>query len=246
MSGRWRDVRASLVMALPAIATNVLATSLQLVDASFLGHIGTAELAAASLGNAYFNMVWYAMLGCATALRLPWRRPAPQLLPPVPQIFTPDDSRPVVLFDGECNLCNRGVNLLLDRDRCDDDERGNLRVAALQSGVGRTLCARLPPDQYAKAVDAETGAYKSIVVQGAREAWVGSAAVLKIGRQLRGPLGWLAALGSVVPRLVLDPAYGFVSRRRKLWFGESDQCRVWDDDWEQRFVDDAVLRGDPG
>ena len=32
------------------------------------------------------------------------------------QIFTPDDSRPVVLFDGECNLCNRGVNLLLDRD----------------------------------------------------------------------------------------------------------------------------------
>lgn len=187
-----------------------------------------------------------AALGCATALRLPWRRPARQLLPPAPQIFTPDDSRPVVLFDGECNLCNRGVNLLLDRDRCDDDERGNLRVAALQSGVGRTLCARLPPDQYAKAVDAETGAYKSIVVQGAREAWVGSAAVLKIGRQLRGPLGWLAALGSVVPRLVLDPAYGFVSRRRKLWFGESDQCRVWDDDWEQRFVDDAVLRGDPG
>ena len=53
-------------------------------------------------------------------------------------------------------------------------------------------------------------------------------------------------LSSVVPRLVLDPAYGFVSRRRKLWFGESDQCRVWDDDWEQRFVDDAVLRGDPG
>ena len=68
MSCGSEDVRASLAMALPAIATNVLATSLQLVDASFLGHIGTAELAAASLGNAYFNMVWYAMLGCATAL----------------------------------------------------------------------------------------------------------------------------------------------------------------------------------
>ena len=143
-------------------------------------------------------------------------------------------------------MCNRGVNLLLDRDRCDADERGNLRVAALQSGVGRALCARLPPSEYARAVDEETGAYKSIVVAGAREAWVGSAAVLKIGRQLRGPLGWLAALGSAVPRRVLDPIYGFVSRRRKLWFGESDQCRVWDDDWEQRFVDDAVLRGDPG
>ena len=69
--------------------------------------------------------------------------------------------------------------------------------------------------------------------------------MLKIGRQLRGPLGWLAALGSVVPRLVLDPAYGFVSRRRKLWFGESARCRGWDDAWE-RAVDDRRLRGDPG
>ena len=51
---RWTFRDEALVvlqLGLPAIATNALATSLQLVDASFLGHIGTTELAAASLGN---------------------------------------------------------------------------------------------------------------------------------------------------------------------------------------------------
>ena len=66
----------------------------------------------------------------AEALNLPFRRQTPPL-PPVPALFTESDARPIVLFDGECNLCNAGVNLLLDRDRSNLDERGNLRVAAV-------------------------------------------------------------------------------------------------------------------
>lgn len=180
----------------------------------------------------------------AEALNLPFRRQTPPL-PPVPALFTESDARPIVLFDGECNLCNAGVNLLLDRDRSNLDERGNLRVAALQSGVGRLLIARLPEDVAKQAVCRETGEYKSIVVQGDGEAWVGSRAVLKIGRQLRGPLGWLARLGSCVPAALRDPVYTFVSRRRKRWFGASDQCRLWDDNWDTRFVPDDVLANPP-
>ena len=29
---------------------------------------------------------------------------------------SPDDQRPVILFDGMCNLCNGGVNFALDND----------------------------------------------------------------------------------------------------------------------------------
>ncbi|KAK7234427.1 pseudouridine synthase [Aureococcus anophagefferens] len=94
---------------------------------------------------------------------------------PAPAIFTADDARPIVLFDGECNLCNAGVNILLDYDACSRDGRGNLRVAALQSTPGAQ--------------------YSSIVVAGRDRAWVGSGAVLKIGRQLKAPLKWLAVLG---------------------------------------------------
>eukprot|EP00546_Thalassionema_frauenfeldii_P003502 CAMPEP_0178930788 /NCGR_PEP_ID=MMETSP0786-20121207/21480_1 /TAXON_ID=186022 /ORGANISM="Thalassionema frauenfeldii, Strain CCMP 1798" /LENGTH=81 /DNA_ID=CAMNT_0020607455 /DNA_START=20 /DNA_END=261 /DNA_ORIENTATION=+ len=41
------------------------------------------------------------------------------------------DQRPIILFDGVCNLCNGAVNLALDWD-----PKGKLRFAALQSQVG--------------------------------------------------------------------------------------------------------------
>jgi hypothetical protein len=44
------------------------------------------------------------------------------------------DNRPIILFDGVCNLCNSAVNLALDWD-----PKGKLRFSALQSNVGRSL-----------------------------------------------------------------------------------------------------------
>ena len=44
------------------------------------------------------------------------------------------DSRPIILFDGVCNLCNSAVNVALDWD-----PSGKLRFAALQSNVGKSL-----------------------------------------------------------------------------------------------------------
>ena len=51
------------------------------------------------------------------------------------------DERPVILYDGVCNLCNGGVNFMLDFDLPKDD-RGTFRFAALQSNVGRALLQR--------------------------------------------------------------------------------------------------------
>ena len=93
----------------------------------------------------------------------------------VPSIFHPSDNRPVVVFDGKCNLCNAGVQLILDTDRATSDPRGNLRVAALQSRVGKILLARLPEDQRAKVLNVsndEGKEYKSIVVTSANKTWL--------------------------------------------------------------------------
>jgi predicted DCC family thiol-disulfide oxidoreductase YuxK len=59
------------------------------------------------------------------------------------------DERPIILYDGVCNLCNGGVNFMLDWDS-PNEERGNFRFAALQSNVGRALLqrsGRKPDDQ---------------------------------------------------------------------------------------------------
>lgn len=49
----------------------------------------------------------------------------------------------VILYDGVCGLCNRGVRLVLKRDR-----KGVFRFASLQSSVGREILARhgITPD----------------------------------------------------------------------------------------------------
>lgn len=51
--------------------------------------------------------------------------------------FSATDRRPVILFDGVCNMCNSGVNFMLDWDR-----EGRFRFAALQSEAGRKLLER--------------------------------------------------------------------------------------------------------
>jgi predicted DCC family thiol-disulfide oxidoreductase YuxK len=164
----------------------------------------------------------------------------------VPSIFHPSDNRPVVLFDGKCNLCNAGVQLILDTDRATSDPRGNLRVAALQSRVGKILLARLPEDQRAKVLNVsndEGKEYKSIVVTSANKTWLNSAACIRIGKELKGPLRFLALLASIIPSFLRDPLYKLLSRHRKKLFGEAPECRLWDDNWDTRFVDDAMFGG---
>jgi hypothetical protein len=51
--------------------------------------------------------------------------------------FAGSDRRPVILFDGVCNMCNGGVNFVLDWDPA-----GKLRFCALQSDAGRALLQR--------------------------------------------------------------------------------------------------------
>jgi len=48
-----------------------------------------------------------------------------------------EDKRPIILFDGICNLCNGGVNFALDRD-----ESAKLRFCSLQSRVAESHLLR--------------------------------------------------------------------------------------------------------
>jgi predicted DCC family thiol-disulfide oxidoreductase YuxK len=163
----------------------------------------------------------------------------------IPAIWHSSDMRPVVLFDGKCNLCNAGVQLVLDYDRASTDPRGNLRVAALQSRVGKILLARLPKRQRDKvlSVSDKDKEYKSIVVTTPTKTYLNSAACIRIGRELRGPLRCLALLAWIIPPFIRDPLYKIMSRYRKRLFGESPECRLWDDNWDTRFVDDALFGG---
>ena len=136
------------------------------------------------------------------------------------------DKRPVILFDGVCNLCNGGVNLALDLD-----PPGKLRFAALQSDAGRALLARAGRDP---------SDISSIVLVEEHAAYVKSDAVLRIATYLENPaLPAAAALGMVFPGALRDAVYDLVAANRYELLGLKDECRLGDDRFDDRFVADA-------
>ena len=144
-----------------------------------------------------------------------------------------NDQRPVILFDGVCNLCNSAVNLALDWD-----PNGKLRFSALQSNVGRGLLQ-------ANGRDADD--ISSIVLVTNDGAYVKSDAILKITEELT-PLGEFfpikpaAQLGQfLIPAFLRDLIYDGVANNRYSILGKRNSCRFdADGEFEDRFVDDDI------
>jgi len=43
---------------------------------------------------------------------------------------------------------------------------------------------------------------------------------------------------AVVPVFLRDGLYDYIAKNRHVWFGESNECRLWDDRFDERFVGD--------
>ena len=125
----------------------------------------------------------------------------------------------VILFDGECNLCNEAVDFVLRRDRA-----GRFRFAPLQSAAAARLCGGEPPAADTLLLVDQDGCHGR------------STAILRIAAGLGRPWSALRALG-IVPRPWRDRVYDFVARRRVNWFGRRDACRRPSASARERFLD---------
>lgn len=143
-------------------------------------------------------------------------------------VFSDDDKRPIVLFDGVCNLCNSGVNFAMDQD-----EKAKLRFASLQSRVGQSLLLRSGKS----ATDTS-----NIVLVTEDKAYFSSNAVSRICMELDSlPLQWFGQLGQHTSPWIRESLYKLVSKNR-YQFGENDQCRMdYDGTYTSRFVSDPPV-----
>lgn len=129
--------------------------------------------------------------------------------------------KPVILFDGECNLCDRFVLFVIDRD-----PGSQFAFAPLQSAVAlRLLQHHQVPDDRSTVVLAEDG-----------QVYIRSTAAIRIVSRLGTPWSLCRAL-LVVPRPVRDSVYDWVARNRHAWFGTRDVCRMPTPDVRARFLD---------
>ena len=129
--------------------------------------------------------------------------------------------RPVVLFDGVCNLCNGSVQFIVARDPSAHFRFAPLGSAAAGSLVGESVLHGPLPD--------------SIVLMELRRMYTRSTAALRIARRLRFPWPLLYAF-ILVPRPLRDMIYAFIARNRYRWFGKRDTCMMPSPELRARFL----------
>jgi len=140
--------------------------------------------------------------------------------------------KPLILFDGVCNLCNAVVTWVIERDR-----RGEFRFAALQSGEARrALAAAGAPDARTSTGPEHALGPDSVVLIDGAGVHTRSEAALHIARAL-GPPWSLLGFGRVIPRRLRDGLYDFIAGHRYRWFGKRDACVIPPAKIRARFTD---------
>ena len=118
----------------------------------------------------------------------------------------------IVLYDGDCGLCHRWVQLGLRYPRA------GLRFVAQQSPLGQQMLTQ-------PGLLAQPGLADGVVVIEGSRAWQGSEAALRFVVRLGGV--WrLAALLWALPPILRQMGYAWLARHRFGLFGRSSAC-VW-------------------
>jgi predicted DCC family thiol-disulfide oxidoreductase YuxK len=127
----------------------------------------------------------------------------------------------LLLFDGECNLCNGTVNFIIRHDR-----RKRFLFAPLQGPFAETHFPGFVP---------RAGSPQTLVYHRLGKTFTRSTGALHIARDLDGAWPLCFAL-IVVPRFLRDPVYDLVARYRYRWFGRLESCMVPTPELRDRFL----------
>jgi predicted DCC family thiol-disulfide oxidoreductase YuxK len=128
----------------------------------------------------------------------------------------------LLLYDGECGLCDRLVQFVLPRD-----SRGVFRFASLQGPTGRKFLHGAPLTTVYVVADYRTARARVLAK---------ADAALFVVRALGWPWKATAVFG-VLPTALLDRGYDFVATHRYRVFGKVDQCLMPRPEFRDRFID---------
>jgi predicted DCC family thiol-disulfide oxidoreductase YuxK len=142
--------------------------------------------------------------------------------PPAHPAPSPAPGGPILLFDGECNLCNATVQFIIRHDA-----KGVFRFASLQGAYGRSLMASLGMP----AITPDT-----FVLQADGRVYLRSEGALRTLARLGFPWS-LSYICICLPARLRDAVYAHVARNRYRWFGKRDACYLPMPELRARFLD---------
>lgn len=117
---------------------------------------------------------------------------------------------PVLLFDGDCLLCNNSVQYILEHD-----QRNRLKFGRLQAAEARDLLG----DRAERAMQ-----NNSVLLYENGKLYDRSTAALRAARHMGGLHKTLANVGLMTPKPLRDAVYDFVAKNRYNWFGKQDEA----------------------
>lgn len=226
-----------------AFVTTVPIASARKASLSSPGYYSSVAISSSSQSHSLFSTVSNDAIVVTTNSNTP--PPSPEPAAVLNRVFQ-TDTRPIILFDGVCNLCNNAVNLAIDWD-----PNATLRFAALQSNVGKSLLqyhGRDADDISSIVFVTKEGAYaKSDAILGISESLLPLPPVLPrflpsaiTSKMTMRPLAKLAS--AVVPKYLRDLIYDGVADNRYSIMGKREECRYdADGEFDDRFVNDEIL-----
>lgn len=129
--------------------------------------------------------------------------------------------RPIILFDGVCNLCNSAVQFVIKHD-----PKEQFLFTSLQSDAGKKILQKfnIPVDNF-----------NSFVLLQNNTVYTQSTAALKVAKQLNK--GWKLLYGfTIVPSFIRNGVYKLVANNRYNWFGKQEECMIPTPALQTRFL----------
>ena len=130
--------------------------------------------------------------------------------------------KPIILFDGVCNLCQGSVQFILKHDK-----KQQFLFASLQSQVAHELL---------RSFKNNSPSNKSFVLIENGSMFIRSTAALRVCRRLNGAFPLLYGL-MIVPAFIRNAVYDLVARNRYKWFGKLKECWLPTPELSARFLD---------
>lgn len=131
------------------------------------------------------------------------------------------ETNPILLFDGECNLCNGSVQFVIERDK-----KGKVKFCSIQSETGEKLMSKHNiPNNY----------LASIILIENNKIYYKSTAALRLSKHMDSLWPSLFAF-IIIPAFIRNWVYDFIAKNRYKWFGKTETCWIMTPELKDRFL----------
>lgn len=110
----------------------------------------------------------------------------------------------IILFDGDCNLCNSSVKFIIKHD-----SKRHFLLTSLQSDAAKNILLQLHQKSFEN--------FDSVVLVSQQKVYYKSDAALHIARHLDGIIKF-CYIFMIIPKPLRDMVYDYVAKNRYRWF----------------------------